>query len=317
MAGVRVDKLPSRLLRAMATERGWARVRLNDAGQAVSVRRRLTDLVVLIRPPSCLAGGASVLLGVHLATGRTTLPHYDVIPAIVGMILAVAAANVFNDVLDISLDALGKPSRPLPSGRFSSQSALILAGGLAVAAIAETIQIGIYAVLWMAGLLAVAAAYSLRLKNIALLGNLTVALCASSPILFGAAAAGIFNAVVWTATVLAFAFMFTYETLKAISDRDSDKAGGIHTFAAVRGAHAALILFRFLVATLTTAAFAAALVCARPVPYLTAIVLTFMLPAWSATIVLGRRLADAAVRRSIFLMRIAWFLGIVALWLLR
>jgi 4-hydroxybenzoate polyprenyltransferase len=301
----------------MATERGSARFRISNVGQAVSIRRRLTDLVVLIRPPSCLAGGASVLLGVHLATGRTSLAHYDIIPAIGGMTLAVAAANVFNDVLDISLDALAKPSRPLPSGRFSRRSALILAGCLAVVASTETIQLGIYAALWMVGLLAVAAAYSLRLKNIALLGNITVALCASSPILFGATAAGVFNAAVWIATGLAFAFMFTYETLKTISDRDSDKAGGIHTFAAVRGAHAALILFRCLVVALTGAALAAAWVCARPVPYLTAIVLTFMLPTWSATIVLGHRLEDSAIRRSIFLMRIAWFLGIVALWLLR
>ena len=287
------------------------------AGRAVRIRRRLTDLVALIRPPSCLAGGACVLLGVHLATGHISLAHYELIPAIVGMILAVAAANVFNDVLDISLDLLGKPSRPLPSGRFSTQSALILAAGLAVAALAEAVQLGSRAVVWMVGLLAVAAAYSLRIKNTVLLGNITVALCASSPILFGATAAGIFNAVVWIATGLAFAFMFTYETLKSISDRESDRAGGIHTFAAVRGAHAALILLCFLVAALTAAALAAASVCARPVPYLIAIVLTFMLPAWSAIIVLGRRPEDAAIRRGIFLMRIAWFLGIVALWLLR
>jgi geranylgeranylglycerol-phosphate geranylgeranyltransferase len=264
-----------------------------------------------------VAGGVSVLLGVHLATGRTSLAHYDIIPAVVGMILAVAAANVFNDVLDISLDALGKPSRPLPSGRFSPQSALILAGGLAVAAITATIQLGIYSTLWMVGLLVVAAAYSLCLKNTVLLGNITVALCASSPILFGASVAGRFDAAVWIATGLAFAFMFTYETLKTISDRNSDTAGGIRTFAAVRGAHAALVLFRLLVVALTAAAFSAASVCARPVPYLTAIVFTFMLPAWSATIVLGRGPEDAAIRRSVLLMRIAWFLGIVALWLLR
>lgn len=181
----------------------------------------------------------------------------------------------------------------------------------------EAIQFGKYAALWMIGLLAVAAAYSLRIKKIALLGNITVALCASSPILFGATSAGAFNAITWIAAGLAFAFMFTYETLKTISDFESDKAGGVHTFAAVRGAHAAAILFRLLVVALTAAAFAAALICTRPVPYLTAIVLTFMLPTWLAAIVLGRRLEEAMVRQSIFLMRLAWFLGIIALWLLR
>jgi geranylgeranylglycerol-phosphate geranylgeranyltransferase len=293
------------------------RARTSNAGQAIGIRRRLTDLVILIRPPSCLAGGASVVLGVHLATGRISLAHYHIIPAIAAMILAVAAANVFNDVLDISLDALAKPSRPLPSGRFSLQSALSLAGSLAVAAITAAIPLGIYALVWMVGLLAVAAAYSLRLKNTVLLGNITVALCASSPILFGAAAAGRFDVAVFIAAGLAFAFMFTYETLKTIADRDSDTAGGIRTFAAVRGAHAALVLFRFLIMALTAAALAAASAAARPVLDLTAVFFTFMLPAWSATMVLGRHPAGLAIGRSVFLMRIAWFLGIIALWLLR
>ena len=43
------------------------------SARTVPLPRRLADLVVLVRLPSCLAGGASVLLGVHLAGSEAGL----------------------------------------------------------------------------------------------------------------------------------------------------------------------------------------------------------------------------------------------------
>lgn len=282
-----------------------------------AARRRITDLVALVRLPSCLAGGASVLLGIHLSRGATLPdPARDII-AIVAMMLAVATANVFNDVRDVRIDAIDKPHRPLPSQRVPIKTAARLAAILALAAAVCSVPLGGSILLFMVVLLALGAGYSLVLKNTVLLGNCTVALCASSPILFGAMVAGPVNRSVAVAMALAFAFMLCYETLKTIVDRRSDAAAGVRTFATVAGLTPALGLLRGLIVVLTAAACVAYLISAHPLAYFVVVTATFVLPAWSAVIVIGRTATEKSTRVGVFLMRIAWFLGVVALWLLR
>jgi geranylgeranylglycerol-phosphate geranylgeranyltransferase len=287
------------------------------ATQAAPVSGRLADLAVLVRLPSCLAGGASALLGIHLAGGAVFPLRQAAILAMAGMSFAVAAANVVNDIVDVDIDTLGKPRRPLPSGRVSIRDASVLAVVLALAAVAAALPLGAAATMWMIGLLVLAACYSIRFKNTVLLGNAVVALCASSPIVFGALVAGGADALVWTAAALSFTFMLTYETLKTIVDRDSDAAGGIRTFATWAGSRAAVYLFRFLIVLLTSAACVASIASSRPVFCLAAVIAAFVLPAWGATAVLGGSPGERPMRVSVFLMRIAWFLGVIPLWLLR
>src|SRR6202023_997285 len=117
--------------------------------------------------------------------------------------------------------------------------------------------------------------YSLRFKNTVLLGNIVVALCASSPIAFGAAVSRRFDAPVWLVAGLAFSFMLAYETLKTIADREPDAAAGLRTFATEMGVHASIYLFRFLIVILTAAACSAYIVSSRPGFYLIAVLGTF------------------------------------------
>jgi 4-hydroxybenzoate polyprenyltransferase len=284
--------------------------------QVVSLARRLADLVILIRLPSCLAGAASVLLGMHLATERSW-PDQAVLLGMLSMFFAVAAANAVNDVLDAGADAVGKPNRPLPAGRLAANSALAIAGTVSVASVVSAGPLGPYAVLWAIILLALAFLYSYRVKNTVLLGNAVVGLCASSPILFGAFIGGRASYLAWAGAGLSFTFMLAYETLKTIADHDSDKASGIHTFATQAGVRAAVLLFRGLITLLTVIAAAASAASPHPVVYLIAVLITFVFPAWSAITVLGISPRRKEINTSVFLMRSAWFLGIIALWLLR
>jgi 4-hydroxybenzoate polyprenyltransferase len=277
--------------------------------------RRLLGLVVLIRLPSCLAGGVSVFLGMHLATGRTW-PDPAAWLGMLSMFFAVAAANAINDVLDADADAVGKPGRPLPAGRLGAWSAMAAAGAAATASIGLAGALGGTEALWAMVLLAIAFLYSYCVKNTVLLGNAVVGLCACSPILFGALIAGRFRGVTWVGTGLSFFFMFTYETLKTIADRESDAASGVHTFAVKAGLRSAVILLRGLVALLTILTAAASAVSSRPALYLAAVLITFVLPAWSAVAALGHAQTRKSINASIVLMRWAWSLGIIALWLL-
>ncbi|MGH3407903.1 MAG: UbiA family prenyltransferase [Streptosporangiaceae bacterium] len=283
----------------------------------LSPGRRLADLVVLIRLPSCLAGGVSVLLGIHLTAGNTGPPVLSAVLAMLSMFFAVAAANAINDVLDLDTDALAKPGRPLPAGRISNQAALGVAACAAALAVVAAGLLGGYALLWAIVLLVLAFWYSYRAKGTVLLGNCIVACCASSPILFGSLVTRRADVLAWTAAGLSFAFMLAYETLKTIADRESDKVCRIRTFATEAGIHAAVLLFRALIALLVLAAGAASVASPHPVPYLLALAITFVSPALTAVVTLGSSPRPEAIRVSVFFMRSAWFLGIIALWLLR
>lgn len=285
--------------------------------RAVPLPRRLADLVVLIRLPSCLAGGASVLLGIHLAGDDAGLTTRTACLGALSMFCAVATANVVNDVLDVSTDALAKPNRPLPAGRLTTRAAWTISATAGLAAVILAAPLGEYAVPWVLALLTVAFLYSYRAKNTMLLGNVIVALCASSPVLFGALVAGRLVDLVWIGAGISFTFMLAYETMKTIADLETDAASGIRTFAARVGLRPTVLLLRGLITLLTVAAAAAAGVCSHPVVYLLALLLTFALPAWSAIVMLGRSPGEKQIRGAVFLMRLAWFLGIVALLLLR
>ncbi|GIH29130.1 prenyltransferase [Acrocarpospora phusangensis] len=277
----------------------------------------LTDLVVLVRLPSCVGGAVSVLLGAYLATGSLTTDGGRLALAAAAIALVVAVANVVNDIADLDLDRIGKPGRPLPRGSVPVSFAGVLAAILALTAIALTIPLGAAMTLALLALTAFAVSYSLWFKRTVLVGNVVVAACASFPVGFGAAVARESHPPVVVAIGLAFLFMFSYETLKTRTDRESDARSGIRTFATVWGARASVRLFRVLIGTLTLAVVAGTVVTSRPFLYAPAALTVCGFAVASAIHLPVPENDPAAMRHSVFLMRVAWFLGVGALWLLR
>jgi 4-hydroxybenzoate polyprenyltransferase len=90
---------------------------------------------------------------------------------------ASSAAYLFNDVRDASHDRLHavKRSRPIARGEVSFRTALVLAAGLAAAAIAITASLGWVDLLYLAAFVALQAAYSVSLKHVVLLDIFAIA----------------------------------------------------------------------------------------------------------------------------------------------
>lgn len=152
----------------------------------------------LVRLPAVFSAVADVLLGfllVHesLLIDGCPLPVTLLATASVGLYLSGMA---FNDVFDRAVDARERPQRPIPSGRVSLKSAILLAtvlmlGGLAAAGFAGLPS------LMVAGLIAVAVlAYDGLLKATPL-GPVAMGLCRALNVLLGASAVADFQAV-WT-----------------------------------------------------------------------------------------------------------------------
>ncbi len=88
-----------------------------------------------------------------------------------------SAAYLFNDVLDAEQDRghAQKRSRPVASGALATRLALGAAALLAVVALGITAVLGWASLTYMAGFLALQAAYSLRLKHLVLVDVIAIA----------------------------------------------------------------------------------------------------------------------------------------------
>jgi 4-hydroxybenzoate polyprenyltransferase len=89
---------------------------------------------------------------------------------------ASSSAYLVNDVRDAPRDRLHplKRSRPVARGELSARSALLLAGGLALAATALVVPLGLGSVAFLAAFLGLQAAYSFGLKHVVLIDVLTI-----------------------------------------------------------------------------------------------------------------------------------------------
>jgi len=132
-----------------------------------------------------------------------------------------AAANAWNDVADIGIDRRAHPARPLPSGRLTVAvarrfAALAAVAGVLLASGADA-RLGALTVV----VVALMYAYSNGLKRAGLVGNVTVALLASLPFLYGGWAAGKpVNALILVA--IAAPLHFAREIAKDMEDAPAD-----------------------------------------------------------------------------------------------
>ena len=150
--------------------------------------RSLSAVLALIRWENALLSALGVLLGAWWAHGSVLAPATLV--AAVAAIALTAVANAENDYQDLAIDRAAHPDRPLPSGALRPAHARMVVGTAAVVAIVASLALDVV----LAGLtllvLGLMLLYSRVLKTRGLIGNVTVALLASLPFLYGAWAVG-------------------------------------------------------------------------------------------------------------------------------
>jgi 4-hydroxybenzoate polyprenyltransferase len=273
--------------------------------------------LVLARVRSCLAGGVATGIGGYLATGTVLPGPGRSLAAATGIVLTIAFAHVVNDIVDIEVDGLGQPGRPLPAGRVSAATARSFAAALAAAAVVVTVPLGPLPTSAIAALLAASLVYSVRLKNTVLLGNLVVAACASSPVPYGAGVIGRVGPAVWAATVLALEFMLSYEVLKTMADRTGDAAAGLRTVATATRTRTPRLVFLGLAATLTATAVLATAASSHPTRYLVVALPVLVVPTWYVASRLRDAVDDELLAELMRVMRRAWLVGVLALWMIR
>ena len=185
-----------------------------------------TAFLALPRPVNCLIAGLSAYVGAF-ATG-VRWPPCEVWIAALSAALILGAGNAFNDVVDLEIDRVNRPTRPLPAGRLSRRAAGLEALSLALA--------GVAAAWWLGpvnGGIASAAAllllvYSVSLKRTAFWGNLLVSVLGGAVFPFGAIATGVWGRS-WIPAGLACLFHLGREIIKDMEDVRGDEAGSART----------------------------------------------------------------------------------------
>ncbi|MCK9410107.1 MAG: UbiA family prenyltransferase, partial [Bacteroidetes bacterium] len=85
--------------------------------------------ITLIRPVNFVITGLSILVACLLAGGTQQQLLIIVFASISGALIA-AGGMVINDILDVDIDRINKPERPIPSGAVEKYDAMMFYGAL-------------------------------------------------------------------------------------------------------------------------------------------------------------------------------------------
>jgi geranylgeranylglycerol-phosphate geranylgeranyltransferase len=203
--------------------------------------RKILSLVIVLRPHNVAAAALSVAVGFAM-TGSAHWPWLILAAAA----FATAAGNTINDIYDVDIDRVNKPSRPLPAGALGVKAAIGLYVFFVAAALFLAFFVPPIAGVWISLWIVLLHIYSWRLKRMYLAGNFLVALVAGSGFLLGSYAGGNLAAGVIPA-VFTFVFVVGREIVKDVDDIEGDRACGARTLPIVSGRRAslttALVLF--------------------------------------------------------------------------
>ncbi len=182
----------------------------------------------------------ATLVGAHLSG---PVPPTTWVPAAAVTWLLAAAGNSFNDSHDALIDAINRPNRPIPAGRLSPRTAGNLAHACFAVALILAIPLGTLSIAGTVAAGFLLYGYTLFLRSLPVVGNLTVAILSAMAVEYGGVLGGKALNVLYVA-VLVFVFMFGREVLKTIPDEAGDAKAGIQTVTTLWGASASVALAR-------------------------------------------------------------------------
>jgi 4-hydroxybenzoate polyprenyltransferase len=125
----------------------------------------IKDYLILVRLPNLTTIPSNIIVGYLAVASFSDMNFVQVSLLTLSSALVYIAGIVFNDVWDLNIDSLERPSRPLPSNKISKQRAQLIAVACITIAIASSIIVGITSFVFLCLVVVVALAYDFRLKR--------------------------------------------------------------------------------------------------------------------------------------------------------
>ena len=183
------------------------------------------------RPINALAGCMAIFVSGYAVGPYSWRP---VVMAAITVLFITVSTNAWNDYLDIEIDKVNKPGRPLPSGQISPRGALVFSFVGSALSLVVALFISQPAFLIALGSNILLYVYSWRLKCTVLWGNAAVSAIIALAFIFGGVAAGSILPVLPLA-VTAFLAIMGREILKTMADYRGDLQKNCRTIATAWG----------------------------------------------------------------------------------
>lgn len=196
--------------------------------------------ITLIRPVNFIITTLSIFVACLLAGGTHEQILFMVFASLGGACIG-SGGMVINDILDIEIDRINKPERPLPSGAVAKYDALMFYGGLTGFGLIMTAYTTRPAFIIAFIAVPMIVMYSKIFKGTPLLGNMLVGALTGLAFIFGGAAVGNMRQAVIPA-LFAFLLNVGREVIKDMEDVEGDAKNGAATLPVVYGIRNAAII---------------------------------------------------------------------------
>ena len=235
----------------------------------------------------------------------------DTLWAALAAALITAAGNTFNDIIDLEIDRINRPHRPLPSGRINQRTAqcmtvLLALCGMLIATRVSPVN-GLIALLVLCGLVI----YSTHLKHSVFWGNFAVSLFAAAAFPYGAITVGTLGNA-WIPAGFACLYHLGREIIKDMEDITGDQLQGKHTLPLRHGLRAAVWTTTTIYLVLAFFVLYPWLVQVYTLPYLILVILVDFILLY-ALIIVHRHWANMAAVHLSRTLLIGMFIGLLAI----
>ncbi|MEM4913418.1 MAG: geranylgeranylglycerol-phosphate geranylgeranyltransferase [Desulfurococcaceae archaeon] len=196
--------------------------------------------VAMTRPVNSALSGAGALFAVMVYSNYSVTSTPLLLCAFTTGYFLTASAMLINDVVDLEVDRVNKPWKPLPSGKASPRTALALAVLLFIAGVLCNLAVSIWTLLVALTYGSIGVLYSYLRKH--WWSSKLVAFSTTGPVIYGYTVAGFpTDTRVFTVIFALSIFLVTLgrEVLKSIQDYRGDLVKGYKTIATVYGLNTA------------------------------------------------------------------------------
>lgn len=201
----------------------------------------------IIRPLNLIITAFASLTAYYIVAER--LDYISLILILLSTVLTAGAGNIINDIIDIDIDAINKPTRPLPSKNLKISSAYTWYSLLVAGSLTSGFLLGYHSFTAVFLVNLILLFYTIFLKRRPFWGNFVVAFIGGYLFYFCSITTGNFSKIIPLA-VSAFLFHFIREIIKDIADIEGDKHLRANTMAIVIGVPKTVILVKALIFTL-------------------------------------------------------------------
>ncbi|WCK56302.1 UbiA-like protein EboC [Aneurinibacillus sp. Ricciae_BoGa-3] len=139
----------------------------------------------LLRLPNIVTSAADVLAGVWIMAAITEIIQGSMAWLIVSSCLLYSGGVALNDVVDVAIDAMQRPERPIPSGKVSRKRAALLASYLLIGGLIAAWMSSFLSFMIAIVLVGTIIFYNGWAKKSHTLGSIVMGLCRSINLLLG------------------------------------------------------------------------------------------------------------------------------------